>query len=176
MRRLPAVRISKADAAARQMKAAIRLMFQDFDPLAVHTLVGAAATIRSNLVEHRHPERSGDKFAQEANALVPAEYFRIMRKAQNFLKHARDDADAVFDLSSDDTEALAFWAVMNGGELGELSMDESVYQLWYLAAHAPEGASDEEPFRRAIDLFGDLSKMSRGERLKVGRQFLDANF
>jgi len=90
------IRLNKIDAARRQLKVAIRLLFDDEDPVAVHTLVGAASVIITDLVEKHHPNESWDKFAQEANKITAREYYQVMRKPQNFLKHARDEHAATF--------------------------------------------------------------------------------
>jgi hypothetical protein len=166
------IHISKIDAARRQLKVAIRLLFDDEDPIAVHTLVGAASVIISDLVEKIHPEKSWDKFAQEANNISASEYFQVMRKPQNFLKHARDDHTAAFDFDRKDTESLAFWTVMNLGNFGTLSMEESVLQLWYLACHAPTLDPKIEPYNRAINVFGDLRQTPRVVRLAIAKKVL----
>lgn len=166
------IRISKLEAATRQLDVAIRLLFDRGDPIAVHTLVGAASAIISDLVEKQHPDKSWDKFAQEANEITATEYFKVMRKPQNFLKHARDDADATFDFDLKDTESVAFWAVMNLGNFGPLSTEASVLQLWYLACHAPTLDLDVEPYNRALEVFGDLRNTPRDDRLCVAKRVL----
>ena len=166
------IRIAKLEAARRQMDVAIRLLFNGEDPVAVHTLVGAASVIISDLVEKHHPDRSWDKFAQEANKITATEYFQVMRKPQNFLKHARDDADATLDFDPKDTESVAFWAVMNLGNFGPLSMEASVLQLWYLACHAPILDASVEPYNRALEVFGDLRDQPRAKRLAIAKRVL----
>lgn len=166
------IQISKLDAARRQIDAAVRLLFEGVDPVVVHTLVGAASVIISDLVEKQYPDRSWDKFAQDANKITTSEYFQVMRKPQNFLKHARDDSDATLDFDSNDTESVAFWAVMNLGNFGDLSIEASVLQLWYLASHAPTLDPEFEPYERALQIFGDLRNKSRAERLAVARSVL----
>jgi hypothetical protein len=166
------IHISKLDAARRQIDAAIRLLFEGADPVVVHTLVGAASVIISDLVERHHPDTSWDKFAQEANKITASEYFQVMRKPQNFLKHARDDADATLDFDPKDTESVAFWAVMNLGNFGELSTEASVLQLWYLACHAPTLDPKLEPYSRALEIFGDLRGKPRAHRLAVAKRVL----
>lgn len=155
------------------MDVAIRLLFEGADPVAVHTLVGAASTIISDLVEKHHPEQSWDKFAQDSNKLTAREYFQVMRKPQNFLKHARDDVESTLDFDPKDTESVAFWAVMNLGSFGRLSMEASVLQLWYLACHAPTLDPEIEPYTRALEIFGDLHDKPRAERLAVAKRVLD---
>lgn len=165
-------KVSKLDAARRQLRVAIRLLFDGVDPVAVHTLVGAASIIISDLTDQQHPEKSWDKFAQEANGISASEYFNVMRKPQNFLKHARDDAAEAFEFDPVETESVAFWAVMNSGNFGPLSVEESVLQLWYLACHAPTLEREIEPYQAAIALFGDLRGLPRAARLIAGKRVL----
>ncbi|MDD5411815.1 MAG: hypothetical protein PHF31_10450 [Methylobacter sp.] len=164
--------ITKLDAARRQLHVAIMLLFDDGDPIAVHTLVGAASVIISDLVDQYHPDKSWDKMAQMANNITSSQYFQVMRKPQNFLKHAREDASKVFDFDPNETEAVAFWAVMNLGNFGPLSMEESVLQLWYLACHAPNLYVAIEPYKIAVQMFGDLRNIPRAGRLAVGKRVL----
>lgn len=166
------IQISKLEAAKRQLDVAIRLLFDGNDAVAVHTLVGAASVIISDLMKKHHPDKSWDKFAQEANKITASEYFQVMRKPQNFLKHARDDADATLEFDPKDTESVAFWAVMNLGNFGALSMEASVLQLWYLACHAPRLDPNVDPYKRALEAFGDLRGKLRAERLAVAKRVL----
>jgi len=172
------IQISKLDAAERHLNMAIRLLFEGADPIPVHTLIGAASIILTDLIEHHAPNRSWDKFAQEANNISASEYFNVMRDAQNYLKHAKSDPERIFDFNPIDTESLAFWAVMNAGELRELSIEESVFQLWFLACHDPVLEDDTSPYKEALSLFGDLRGKPREYRLKSGMKVLseyDAN-
>jgi len=173
------IRVGKLDTARRQLRAAIRNIFDGGDPVVAHTLVGAASIILTDLVELKVPHKSWDKFAQEANKLKPKNYFNIMREAQNFLKHAKEDPDGTLELNPTDTESLAFFAVMNAGELlnheglGLLSMEESVFQLWYVACQSPEWEGATDPFKKALEVFGDLRGRSRAERISAGKRVLE---
>jgi hypothetical protein len=166
------IHLTKLDAARRQLHVAIQLLFDDVYPVAVHTLVGAASVIISDLVEQQHPHKSWDKLAQEANKITPSKYFNVMRTPQNFLKHAKEDAASTFDFDPNETEHLAFWTVMNLGAMGALSIEESVLQLWFFACHAQRLDDDYEPYKRAIEVFGDLRNSPRSTRLSVGKRIL----
>ena len=165
--------VTKLEAAKRQLETAIRMIFSGGDPVATHTLVGAASNILSDLIQHQFPDRSWDTQAQSANSLAPSDYFTIMRKAQNFLKHAKADPDGSFGLEFSDTDSLTFWAVMNLSELeSPLPMPESVFQMWYLACYSPcidDGSSINGTIR---ELFGDLRQRDRNERISVGARIL----
>jgi hypothetical protein len=166
------VRISKLEAAQRQLSIGIRMLFEGADSVAVYTLLGVASVLFTDLIEQAAPHKSWDKMAQDANNLTSAEYFSIMRKAQNFFKHARNDADAVLEFDPVDTESLAFWAIMNGSELAPMSVEAQVFQLWYIASHSPLDNVEESPLKEAIQLFGDLRSVERTERLHAGKKAL----
>ncbi|PZW97286.1 hypothetical protein DFS28_105262 [Pseudomonas sp. 478] len=163
--------VSKLEVAQRQLSIAIRMLFANDDPIAAHTLVGAASEILSRLVEKRHPEESWDKLVQGANNLPPKEYFFIMRKAQNWFKHADIDPDGIFEFDPAETEALTFWAVMNASLLAPLSTEAMIYQIWFIALQ--ESHEDlEAKSRVASELFGDIRTKSRAERLLLGAKVL----
>lgn len=151
--------VSTLEAAHRQLNLAIRLLFAGADPVAVHTLVGAAATILKNTL------------AQGDNNLAPPEYFRMMHKAHNLFKQAGMDP-TLFELDPSDTESLAFWAVTNASELGPLSLEEHLYQRWYLASHPPLEDEHQSLLGDALQAFGDLHSKSRIEQLRAGAQRL----
>jgi hypothetical protein len=165
--------LTKLEAAQRQLSVAIRMLFGGQDPVAVHTLAGAASIVFTDLVEHIAPENSWDRMAQEDNDLSPSKYFNIIRQAQNFLKHARNDHTEVFDFDPNDTDALTMLAVMNASEVAPMSPEAQVFQLWFLAARYPLEYSTQSPFREAIEFFGDLRTTARDQRLLAGQQALE---
>ena len=110
--------------------------------------------------------------AREDNNLSASKYFNIIRQAQNFLKHARDDHTEVFDFNPADTEALIMMAVMNASEIAPMSLGAQVFQLWFLAARYPLECAAQSPFCEAIELFGDLRTTARDQRLRLGMQEL----
>lgn len=111
--------------------------------------------------------------AQEDNNLSARAYFKIIRQAQNYLKHADSDHLEVFNFNPSDTEALTMLAVMNASEIAPMSPEAQVFQLWFLAARYPTECSMQTPFREAIEFFGDLRSTSRDQRLKIGRKALE---
>lgn len=165
--------ITKCEAAQRQLSIAIRMLFAGEDPVAVHTLAGAASILFTDLVEHLALAKSWDRMVQKDNDLSASKYFNDIREAQNFLKHARDDHTKMFNFNPNDTEALIMMAVMNASEIALMSPEAQVFQLWFLAAKYPPESAAKSPFREAIELFGDLSTVARDERLRLGKQTLE---
>jgi hypothetical protein len=164
--------MNKLDAANRQLDFAIHLLFSGGDSVCIHTLAGAASILLSDLVEHHAPSKSWDRAAQESNRLSPGQYFGITRNAQNFLKHAKSDPAAILNFDEVETEELIMLSVMNSGELQDLSIHQSVYQLWYLGARATT-LGDDFPFvKDALELFPGVNSMARADQRMLGARVL----
>jgi hypothetical protein len=165
--------VDKMHAAHRQLNVAIRLHFQDDDPVAVLTLAGAAARIFSDLAEHRHGERSWDAQAQQATGLAAKEYFGIIRQGQNFLKHADDDPEGSFRWKIEDTEGLIMGACMNAGLLDDLSPAAYVFKRWYIARYRSRFPDEWEPGREATEFFPGIDRLSDREQRAWGAARVD---
>lgn len=166
------VSIGKLEAANRQLDFAIHLLFSDGDAICIHTLAGAASILLTDLVEHHTPSKSWDRSAQQTNNLSPIQYFNIIRNAQNFLKHAKDDPKAIFSFNEVETEELVMLAVMNSGELQHLSTSQSIYQLWYIGSRATKLGPNFPYVQKALQLFPGIDSMTRAEQLKLGATVL----
>lgn len=85
--------ISKLDAAKRQLEMAIKLYFKDWDPVCIHTLVGAAHEVLMNLANR---EDKTSLIKQEMLKVVKPESrweaLTVLNSAKNFFKHADRDA------------------------------------------------------------------------------------
>ena len=167
------IRVGKLDAARRQFSTAIDLLFSKADPISVHTLIGASSNIISDLVGNSSAERSWDKLAQEANDMPSRQYFLILRTAQNFLKHAKNDPCKSLNFDPADSDHLGFLITLNLGELDcKLSGKESLFQLWYLACYSQHIVGLAGLERMAFNLFGNLAERSRHQRIMIGSRIL----
>jgi hypothetical protein len=101
---------TKMEAAEAQLFAALRLFFEDSDPVPVETLCGAVLGILHPLAEHH-------KIVGLLNNpdLIPKEvekiWFQKLNEASNFLKHADRDWDAEMNYNSDALPYKLFEAV-----------------------------------------------------------------
>ena len=92
------LRISKLDAARRQLDCAIELWAADKDPVSVHTLACAAHQIVYDISAKRggdHPLFDSDQIADEHRR----EFRRLLRKDMTFFKHAERDAEAITEFA-----------------------------------------------------------------------------
>src|SRR5262249_23580824 len=149
-------------------------MFSDGDPLAVHTLAGAALGILSDLVEARKPGGSWRSvIAKDAGMTLKATN-DVLNRVRNFLKHADHDPDGTLNFIEEETDDLLFASSIECGELGvERSFWMQAFELWYLAAYPERFESDAGPVKTAQRVIPDLAGLGRREKLARGATFID---
>lgn len=127
-------KVTKVDAARRQLSTAIRLFFERRDTISIHTLVAAAQGVMHDLLEKRGPGKGS--FLKSGTLVRPekrAEYFKLITGAQNFFKHAdREPVDAVLDFYPEPIELSILDVVdMLQRYTGRHQADAIVFLLWF---------------------------------------------
>ena len=102
--------ITKLEAARRHLDAAIAMYFANGDPVAVATLVGAAHIVLIDLTEASKQQSLLDRYIRPEHRWRTFE--NALREPQNYLKHAKTDPDATYDLNPHKTELLLFLDVL----------------------------------------------------------------
>ena len=100
MTELPKIKLSKLDAAKRQLETAIVLYFNSGEPVSVHTLSCAARQILVDLCKHRNIEIDFTLKSLIKSQVAPEfrkEVFREFAVPENFFKHAERDPEGSFD-------------------------------------------------------------------------------
>ncbi len=185
---------SKLDAATRQLHMAIRLYFQDADPLAVHTLAGAAHGILADLARHRGHGTGFQSTSAGVQTGQHAFVVRTVKEARVFLKHADRDPDAVLTFNTDWTDFLMFDAIrMHLSVAAEIDLINSIFLIWLSTKYpsvllldttifAPnaaglrrlfsslEGSDKKRAFFKAIDKSQVLSQGPKSADAKVSKR------
>ena len=130
------IRVSKLDAASRQLRTAITLWFTDGDPVATHSLAFASYEVLHTLSKKRDPYRRDLIFDSD---LIKDEYRsdwnkRIKRHAY-FFKHADRDGDSVIEFNPALNEFFMMFAALARGLCGERQTDEESAFWWWLQIH-----------------------------------------
>jgi hypothetical protein len=127
--------LTKTEAATRQLHLAVELYFQDADPLAIHTLAGAAHGLTGDLLRHSNPEAYGrelENIHPDSRALVK----RMISEAKNFLKHADRDPDSVLQFNPDWNDFLLMQAISRHIKLvGSVDLRVAIFLVWLLAKY-----------------------------------------
>lgn len=130
-----AVKITKLDAAKRQLQTAVRLYFNDEDPISICTLTRAAHEIISVLNE-KHGKSTmimSDKLIVDK---YKEEFRKIMNAPKNFFKHADKDPAGILDFNPEENEFF----LLDGCENYEILTGEKVphfiiYRNWFYAKY-----------------------------------------
>ena len=130
------MKISKLDAATRQLEVAIDLFLSKKDPLAVITLAGAAEEILGILVKNNGKENMIDVIKELDKKVTGGRDFKILNNEinglRNALKHANNLDEHFIDFDEDAPVAYLMRAIVNYNRLG-LTLTENM-KLVYLEA------------------------------------------
>lgn len=134
------IKISKLDAARRQLDAAIELWFRDGDPVAIHTLASAAYEIAQDLnLKHgnKHLTLAGwtEKF------VVPGheqEVIKLVKKPMLFFKHANRDPHGILEFQPEVNDPLFVMCMGCMSALGEQPSDTQRALTFWHCIHKPD--------------------------------------
>lgn len=132
-----AIAITKLDAARRQLKEAIRLWFQDGDPVAIHCLACSAHEIIHDL----NQKKKGRDLLYDS-VVIKDEYqkdwARRLKAPYNFFKHADKDADDVLEFDPRLTQAFILFSIMGLQILGQKGDEISRAFVFWIFLHQPD--------------------------------------
>ncbi len=132
------LKISKLDAAKRQLETVIRMYFNNGDPVSMHTLAAAGYNVISDVNKMRGGKPMHikgtifDDVRPEHRELLHQKLY----EAENFFKHADRDHDATLDFNPDSTEFFILDACGKYTELtGEVPPLFGIYRGWMMITH-----------------------------------------
>jgi hypothetical protein len=115
----------------RQLTVAIRLFFDKADPVAIHTLAGAAYQILYDLSKGQGFTGFVKGNLQVREEMRP-KWERILNRGQNFFKHADRDPTEKFEFEPEITRFFMFDAVLLYLQLTHRPFHEgTVYLAWF---------------------------------------------
>ncbi len=95
MNHVESIKVTKMEAAAKQLSLAVWLFFDEHEPIAIETLVGAASGVLNDLAS-----KHGAKSILYNNERIKPEKMKqwhdLLREPQNYFKHADRDSDVAF--------------------------------------------------------------------------------
>lgn len=127
------IRVSKLDAAVKQLKTAIRLWFSEEDPVSAHSLAYAAYTLIDEFTKAKIPDREGLLFDSKHFTHDDRKLFiKVYRHSGNFFKHADRDPDDTLDFSPELTRIFFNFALCGLSQANEPFVCDEVlvFQAW----------------------------------------------
>ncbi len=142
------IRVSKLDAARRQLDCAIELWFADQDAVSIHTLAAAAYQII-----HDINKKKGNQVLLFDSIVIKDEYrsefVALVKKNMNFFKHADKDAEGITEFIPMGSTLFMLFSTIGLQQLGESLNDvEDNFLLW-LALHYPNWI--REDYRKTLE-------------------------
>lgn len=142
------IRVSKLDAARRQLDCAIELWFAGKDDVSIHTLAAAAHQIIYDI----NKKRGGRDLFFDSIVIrdeYRGEFIALVKRDMNFFKHADRDAEGITELVLMGSIMFMLFSAIGLHQLGERLNDvEDNFILW-LALHHPNWI--KEDFRKQIE-------------------------
>ena len=167
------IRTNKVDAARRQIDVAIRLLFNNEDPIAIHTLAAAGSRILRDLCETK-----GTPFDKIMKAIIAPgkekEVRKLMNRPANFFKHADEDPDETLEFDDSVNDITLLMAVSYYGDLGNaLTPEMRLLEGMCFALH-PNLLNDHIPshIRKPYLDCSWLQTIPRTEQLKYMKEAL----
>ena len=167
------IKVSKTDAARRQIDCAIKLWINDDDPVSIHTLAFSAFSIVDDINVKRGNKDVTLQGLTETLAEPEhlTEVMQRMRAPMTFFKHANRDPHAILEFDSQVNEFVLLFTVNGFQQLGEQLTDAQNTFIRWMTLHHPNLLKDGES---AFPELGD--KQIEGEALMrtvTKRQFFD---
>lgn len=143
--------LTKFEVAARQLQTAIRLFFNNEDPVSVHTLACASREIFEKSSGKLTKRKALDGLATIVPALLNPNIFSILNIKRNFFKHVQDNPFETIEFSDTENDLHLFMASHDCVNLmrPRQPIEAEGYLLWYLMKSTDlsfEDASLEESF------------------------------
>jgi hypothetical protein len=162
---LTKLRVTKIDAARRQLETAITLWFHEADPVSIHTLACASFQL---LYDINSQVGGSPMFPDRMAAIEKTEarkkyLYKFLRKAQNFFKHADNDASQTFAFNTDQTEIFIFEACQKYYEIAHEDLPLMKLFHFYLRLHNPDIFGQSDPQKNILDKPGIQKLKSYGK-------------
>jgi len=164
---LTKLRVTKIDAARRQLETAITLWFHEADPVSIHTLACASF----QLIYDINSQVGGspmfpDRMAAVETSQARKQYLRkFLREAQNFFKHADKDAPQTFAFNTGQTDVVIFEGCQKYYEITHEDLPLMKLFTFYLRLRDPHMFEGGDPQKHIFDKPGiqRLKKFTKRE-------------
>jgi hypothetical protein len=149
------VKVSKTDAAKRQLETAVRLWFYSGEPVSIHTLTAAAHQVLHDLGKAQGIRSILRELPEKVRPEFQKKLRELLSRYENFFKHAERDPNALLDFNPEATECYLLDAVCTYESITqEVTPILSAFKTW-MFMHNPDLLN--EPYRQAL-----LQKLNEG--------------
>jgi len=167
-------KITKLEAAQRQLVTAVELFFRDADPVSVFTLATNAWEVIDTLCTKERVKSISNETREHITTGHDLKRDFINAPHRNFFKHADRDPGGVLEGFSDsENDHIIFLAVEDYIRLNKKSPVEfQVFQLWYLSINTDKVAHESlaDILAATEEIFPSIKKQERSEQKSMAVQ------
>lgn len=128
------VPVSKIDAVKQQIDEAIWMFFNRRNPIAIHSIVGAAHQVLHDLTDRNSSMIKNDRAASASSK--NKNWYRRLNKEYNFFKHAETDKDKTINFDPLlHTYYLVDCVYMYRALTGESPHNHNIFDAWFALAN-----------------------------------------
>ena len=169
-------KINKIEAARRQIDTAIRLLFDNEDPTAIHTLSMAGFRILRDLAK-----KQNSNISKSVQSMIKpgmeGKFWGSIQSFANYFKHAEKDPDAIINnIPEEVNDPILFLASLYYKDLGYQFTPEMLALIgWYSAIH-PDLIQKYAPdnFQAQVNAVrGFVVEKDRQQQLAEGKEVLN---
>jgi len=168
------IKVDKIGAVTRQIELAIRLLFQNEDPIGIHTLAAAGFRILRDIGKAKNCEIN-QYLATVIKPEMQGKFWKVFSRAANFFKHADSDPDDILkDVQEEVNDVLILFACFLYRDIESHWTPQMVaFVTWYIVIH-PEILDylQDDPVLRQMVQSKEMSVIrdkSRVEQLSEGK-------
>lgn len=130
------IKISKTDAARRQLETAIKIFFTEGDSVSVHTLASASSDILKDISKKTKKKTIHTELVEVILPDKKQEVLDIVNKPKQFFKHASRDHLEILDFYPSVNEYTLFIAVQAYASLcGEVTAPMMAFRAYFYMKH-----------------------------------------
>lgn len=130
------IKVTKIEAAERQIETSIFMFFRNDDALSIHTVTCAGLGVMEALAKQYNKKSSISLIEELVVEHKRGEMKRLLNKPQNFLKHADKDPEDILEYNPNILEYYLFFACNSYHEFtGKMTDAIWWYMLWFSMVH-----------------------------------------
>ena len=172
------IRVSKIEAARRQIELSIKLLFQNEDPIGILTLAAAGFRILRDLGE-KADAKTHHHLKKIIKPGMEGKLWKAFNRPADFLKHAEDAHDGILEnIQEEANDVLILFACLYYKDLGhQWTLQMEAFITWYMLLHHEIiELLIEDPTKydmAADDEISALKEKPRSEQLTFGKIITD---
>ncbi|MDT8283709.1 MAG: hypothetical protein RQ982_12995 [Gammaproteobacteria bacterium] len=169
------IEADKMEVARRQINSSIKFLFNNEDPIPIHTIISAGLRILRDIAKHKNISYEG-LIDQVIKPHLRKQFWSSINTTANFFKHADKDPDGVLGgVDEELNDALILISITYYEYLNkDISSEMKAFKVWFMMSNPhffPDDIND------LIENFGlkNFTLMSREEKLNKGQDVIQAS-